>query len=216
MKILLLAATDKEMDAVREELTELDGKLELETLISGVGLTATAYALTKKLQHQDYDFVFNFGIAGSFDDEIPIGEVVEIRKEHFADFGAESPEGFLSAFEIGLCQKDQAPFKEAAIKCAYPKALEGKLEYPKVKGISVNQVHGKDASIEALKKRYGKGVESMEGAACFYVCALEKIPCLQLRAISNRLEPRNRENWEIEKALRNLAQAVKFTLKQLV
>jgi futalosine hydrolase len=215
MNILLLAATAKEMEVIRQELPEFENSLHLDYLVSGVGLTATAYALTKKLQEHDYDFVFNFGIAGSFDEALQIGEVVEVTEEHFADFGAESPEGFLSAFEIGLWQKDQTPFKEAAIKCAYPKMLEGKLEFQKVKGVSVNQVHGETTSIQELKARYGKGVESMEGAACFYVCALEKIPCLQLRAISNKVEPRNRANWEIEKALRNLSLAVNFTLKQL-
>lgn len=216
MKILLLAATPKEMETVRQALPEFENQLELDYLISGVGLTATAYALTKTLQEQDYEFVFNFGIAGSFDDDLQIADVVEVTEEHFADLGAESPEGFLSAFEIGLWKKEQTPFKDGILKCSYPKELEGKLSYPKVKGVSVNQVHGNVKSIQALKARYGKGIEGMEGAACFFVCALEEVPCIQLRAISNRVEPRDRESWEIEKALRNLAEAVNFTLKQLI
>jgi futalosine hydrolase len=45
----------------------------------------------------------------------------------------------------------------------------------------------------------------MEGATFFYICALEKIPFLSLRAISNKVEPGNRDSWNIKLALDNLA-----------
>jgi len=44
----------------------------------------------------------------------------------------------------------------------------------------------------------------MEGAAVFYACKRENIDCLQIRSVSNYVEPRNKENWQIGLAIRNL------------
>jgi futalosine hydrolase len=44
----------------------------------------------------------------------------------------------------------------------------------------------------------------MEGAAVFYVAQQEKIPALQIRAISNLVEKRNKDNWDIPLAIKNL------------
>jgi futalosine hydrolase len=44
----------------------------------------------------------------------------------------------------------------------------------------------------------------MEGAAFFYAANLLDVPSIQLRAISNYIEPRDRSKWEIKLALENL------------
>jgi len=44
----------------------------------------------------------------------------------------------------------------------------------------------------------------MEGAAVLYCCEQLGIPCLQIRSVSNYVEPRNRNNWEIALAISNL------------
>ncbi len=49
----------------------------------------------------------------------------------------------------------------------------------------------------------------MEGATFFYICTGEKIPFLALRSISNRVEPRNKKNWNIPLALDNLSEKLK-------
>jgi futalosine hydrolase len=36
------------------------------------------------------------------------------------------------------------------------------------------------------------------------VCLTEKIPFAELRAISNYVEPRNRDNWKMKEAIENL------------
>jgi futalosine hydrolase len=53
----------------------------------------------------------------------------------------------------------------------------------------------------------------MEGAAFFYICAREKIPFISLRAISNRVERRERNKWNIPLALDNLAGKLEELLK---
>jgi len=44
----------------------------------------------------------------------------------------------------------------------------------------------------------------MEGAAFFYACLLEGITCTQIRTISNKVEKRNKDNWDIPLAVKNL------------
>jgi len=44
-------------------------------------------------------------------------------------------------------------------------------------------------------------VESMEGAAFLFACLKKGIPCFQLRSISNYIEPRNLNNWNIPHAI---------------
>lgn len=48
----------------------------------------------------------------------------------------------------------------------------------------------------------------MEGAAFFYACLLAGVPFLQIRSISNRVEPRNRTAWDIPSAIQNLNQTL--------
>jgi futalosine hydrolase len=44
----------------------------------------------------------------------------------------------------------------------------------------------------------------MEGAAFFYACRKEGVPGLQIRAVSNYVEKRNRDAWQIGLAVKNL------------
>jgi futalosine hydrolase len=74
----------------------------------------------------------------------------------------------------------------------------------KVKGITVNTVHGTQQSINDIKKRLNPITESMEGAAVLYCSEKEGIPCLQVRSISNYVEPRNKDSWKIGLAIKNL------------
>ncbi|MNH40683.1 Futalosine hydrolase [compost metagenome] len=59
-------------------------------------------------------------------------------------------------------------------------------------------------SIAKALKLFPAEVESMEGAAFFYVCLSEGVKCVQLRSISNYVERRNRESWNIPLAIKNL------------
>src|SRR5689334_17869328 len=102
MHILLVAATKEEIPNIEIQ----SPNLEVESLITGVGMTATAYALTKALCKKKYDYAINIGLAGSFHDEIKIGDVVAVVSDMFADLGAEDGEEYLSVFEMGLQKGD--------------------------------------------------------------------------------------------------------------
>lgn len=47
-------------------------------------------------------------------------------------------------------------------------------------------------------------VESMEGAAFMYACLLHGVPFAQVRAVSNRVERRNRAAWRLDEAIARL------------
>ena len=73
-----------------------------------------------------------------------------------------------------------------------------------VKAITVNTVHGDAESIAQTIDRFKPQIESMEGAAFFFACQQSQVTGIQIRAISNKVERRNRANWEIELAIKNL------------
>lgn len=208
MNILLLAATEAEIaisikyiaehwKPLPEQCFEKKGTV-LSICITGVGMVATTYALTKELQDSKYDLVIQAGIAGSITDKLVIGEVVAVESEYFADLGADDNGQFVSIFDLGFLEKDQYPFVNSVLPS---KPIGNKMKV--VHGSTVNTVTGSSLSVSKVKKN-GRDIETMEGAAFHYVCLLEKVPFIQMRAISNYVEPRNRENWNIPLAIKNL------------
>lgn len=194
MKLLVVAATHAELYQVFEHFNlpnlAFVQNAKFDVLITGVGMTATAFALGKYLNNT-YNLVLNAGIAGSFDRNIALGTVVNIYSDTFAEFGAEDHENFIAIDELG--------FGKSTYNASHTLTA-----LPQVKGITVNKVHGNANSIASLTKRLSVQTESMEGAAVFYACEKNDINVAQVRSISNYVEPRAKENWEIGLAIKNL------------
>ena len=186
MKILLVAATKQEVN--------IDFFSSQEILITGVGMMNTTFSLTEELLKNNYDLVVNMGVAGSFNSDIEVGDIVEIVEDVFSEIGFEDGDSFLefSDFEMDNTFK-----------------VKGKTDLKKVKGITVNTVHGNEKSISEVVSRLSPDVETMEGAACFMVCNKFEISCIQIRSISNKVEKRNNENWDLPLAIKNLNTVVK-------
>lgn len=199
MKTLLVAATGFEIKNILKHF-ELAHKNQLETrdfdvLITGVGMTATAFALGRKLHQSRYKQVLNLGIAGSFNPDFPPGTVVQVSTDTFAELGAEDQEQFLPIEQLG--------FGGSSYTAIPPQDVVNP-PLPIGTAITVNKVHGHQPSIDAIKARLAPDLESMEGAAVFYCCNQLHIPSIQVRAVSNFVEPRKRENWQINLAIENL------------
>jgi futalosine hydrolase len=209
MKILLVSATKLEVSPVLKKLRMVSsegelshyrfGKHSVDVLVTGVGMTATAFYLAKTLNRK-YALAINAGVAGSFKRSIPLGSVVNVMSDCFADLGAEDGERFLTLKEMGLGNaKSQVPSPKSQI----PK-LNSLSLLKRVKSITVNTVHGNTASIKKAVKKFNPDVESMEGAAFFFACDEFKTPCVQVRAVSNYVERRNKKNWKLALAVNNL------------
>ncbi|MEQ8703709.1 MAG: futalosine hydrolase [Phaeodactylibacter sp.] len=225
MNILIVAATPFEIAALRAHLKSKfvqtaehqfqKGDITVALLITGVGLPLTGYALGRVLALEEWNLVINAGIAGTLTSRFSPGSVVQVVTERFADLGVEEADGsFTSVHAMGLIEKGQPPFEEdGRMRNQHAQGFDF---LPQAQGISVNRVHGSAASIEQLRARYPDAeVESMEGAAFFYACLMEKIPFLEIRAVSNFVEPRNRDNWEVEKALSALNETLIELLSSL-
>ena len=192
MNVLIVAATNSEITS--------DQISDLPILITGVGMVNTAINLTKELNNNDYDLVINMGVAGYFSDEIKIGDVVEVVEDCFSEVGFEDGESF-------------SEFSDFDIKTKYK--VEGKTRLIKVRGITVNTVHGIENSIHNIVERLHPDIESMEGATVFKVCEEMKISCIQIRSISNKVEKRNKENWNLDLAISNLNIEVEKIIRTL-
>jgi len=210
MKILVVAATAAEIAGLISDLDQykFEGKaatahpsekrnLIPEVLVTGVSMVATAYALGRHLATNKYDLAINLGIAGSFDRSIALGEVVEVAEDTFSELGAEDDTRFLTLDALGF---GQTSYKATARLAQY--MADATLK--QVKGVTVNTVHGNDNSIAAMLQRNPTQTESMEGAAFFYACAQAGIPAMQIRAVSNYVEKRNRDAWQIGLAVKQL------------
>ena len=222
MRILIVAATAPEIGNlaadlrfsdydcdqcanINPELKKIYNGLDISILITGAGMVPTAFALGKHLAKNTYDLAINIGIAGSFDRDIALGEVVEITQDTFAELGAEDNEVFITIDELG--------FGKSSFSSTYP--FPAKFNLKKTAAITVNTVHGNEASIKKLSSRVNAQIESMEGAAFFYACAAAGVPCMQIRAVSNYVEKRNRDTWQIGLAIKNLNKFAVDFLKQL-
>jgi futalosine hydrolase len=208
MKILIVAATEAEIGAlVESRKSKVESQNSdhgpstmdhgLEFLITGVGMTATAFALGKHLAKNTYDLAISLGIAGSFDRGIALGDVVEIRTDIFSELGAENDDQFLTLDAMGFGQTTFSATSELADYYSGQSLQQ-------VSAITVNTVHGNDASILKLQQRINPQLESMEGAAFFYACEQAGVPALQIRTVSNYVEKRNRDAWQIALAVKNL------------
>jgi futalosine hydrolase len=196
-KILLVSATHAEMMKTQDS--------NFESLIAGVGMVATTFALTQRLTESNFDLVIDLGIAGSFNPAFGIGFVVQVVSDRFSELGVEDNGRFIPADEMKLAKKENV-FFEADIRID---------SLPEADGITVNRVHGTTETIDSIRQHLNPDIESMEGAAVAFVCQQFNIPWVQIRSISNKIEPRNRDAWNIPLAIQNLHTEVSKYLKMV-
>jgi len=133
----------------------------------------------------------------------------------FADAGIESDDGFMTLSEAGLVDPDRFPYREGKIIAENRFISLAEKNLKQVIAITVNAATGSFPTIEKLLKKYNPDIETMEGATFFYICSREKIPFLALRSVSNRVEPRNKDKWNIPIALNNLSEKLKEVILTL-
>ena len=216
MKILIVAATRQEWIPIQAQLMkhgwELDkhgilnlNDLQVASLITGVGMMATAAQLATQYGIIKPDLSIHIGIAGSYRKNLVLGSVVQVVSEQLGDLGIEEKDGsFIDVFNAGLMNKNSSPFSEGRLHNPI-----SKLSFlPEVRGLTVNKVSGYLPHITAFTDLYDAEIETMEGAACFFVSLLHQVKFLAIKSISNYVEPRDRSAWEIDLAITNLAETI--------
>jgi len=205
MDILLAAATNFEIQPTINYLAERDcliGNHRFDVLITGIGSMSTTYWLTKAIATQRPQLLIQAGVAGSFSDNYPPGSLVLVNKEVVGDLGVEENNEFKDVFDMGLPQITD-PYTGKNLENNQVELLQ-QYNLPLVKSVTVNEITTRPARIQQLQQKYQPVVESMEGAAFHYVALIEKIPYIQLRAVSNMVGERDKTKWKMKEAIATL------------
>lgn len=211
--VLVLAATAGEV----AELEKGNSGDQLSVVVTGLGAANTAYALARAFGSGPRpSLVIQTGIAGAFVGAgLEVGDAVLATEEMYGDVGVLTPDGWLPTDAIGipLVQgRDGRPPLFNRFPCdpalvARAAALAGPLLARTGRFLTLAQVTGVATLGAAMHQRFAAICESMEGAAAAQVCAIEALPFLEVRGISNLVEDRNRDAWRIPEAVA-AAQAV--------
>ena len=155
--------------------------------------------------------VIQAGIGGApaIDD---IGKVYAIGSEQIADLGVMEKTGFTNIFDMGLENRDRFPFRDGRLDNPYRSLLEW-TGLPVLDGKTVNGIMSSD--VGGFQRNSLRVVESMEGAALHYVCLMEKVPFLQIRAISNVTGDRDKSRWKLKEALMSLHEKLVVMIQKL-
>lgn len=203
MRILVVAATTFEIGIF------LKWNKDIDVLVSGVGIPAAMYHLTKKLLQHNYDMVIQAGIAGTFTEKLIKGEVVLVKKDAFADVGVEEDGEFKTLFQLGFSDENKFPFLHGWL--INPHKVLQATHLKVVTAATVNRLSDRKEQTQQIQKVFNADIESMEGAALHYICMEMNIPFLQMRSISNQVADRDKNNWKIKDAIENLnTELIKF------
>ena len=201
----MVAATEMEIAAFITQNNLAD------VLITGIGVPACMYALTKRLQQKKYDIIIQAGIAGTFKNSFAPGETFVVKKDVFADLGIYESGSFFTLFDKGFIQKNESPYKNGWLN----NEMEENFSLTMVNAITVNTITDKFEQTEIFIKKFDPDIETMEGAAFHFICINEGVPFLQLRSISNFVGERIKTNWKMKESIQSLNEHLIKIVNQL-
>lgn len=212
MNCLIIAATPIEIAPFLDYYNSTNKK-DIDILITGIGLTATTYSLMRQLRIKKPDLIIQAGVGGCFDTQIPLGKVVVVKQEAIADQSVIELNKLKTLFDLKLVPQDQFPYKKGWL--INNNDILKKTKLKKVKGISVNEITTSQKKVQFYRDTFQPVIESMEGAALHYVCLMEQIPFIQLRATSNYIAERKKTNWNMNGSILNLNKELNSLLETI-
>lgn len=186
--------------------------INIDVLITSVGMVATACKLTRTLCDNKYDFVVNAGICGAYSLSLAPGTVVHIAADCFAELGTEDSQG-VKPLHIRESGKDF--FVEQTVVNKNEIKINSIQSLMRVKGATVSTVTRSEKRNKMITGQYDTQTESMEGAAFLYVCNEFQIPCAQIRSVSNYAGCPANINWYLDMAVNNLCKAITDIFEEL-
>lgn len=214
MNVLLTAATAKEIGPFLEWHHTSNKFQNVDVLITGIGLTSTAYHLTRQIFLKKPGLIIQAGVAGCFDKKMQLGDVVAVKQDTIADQSVIELKKLKTLFNLNLVPQNQFPFRKGALPNP-DLVFAKKIGLKTVKAISVNQITTSKQMIRFYENEFHPVAESMEGAALHYVCLMEQIPFLQIRSISNYIGERNKKKWNMKESILNLNKTLVDLLESL-
>jgi futalosine hydrolase len=218
MKVVITSATNLEINRIKKDINrdylEASNNVNVSFHISGVGMLATCFSLTRLIYEQKPDLIIQSGIAGCFEPDVFLAEVVAVKDEIAGDIGVEENGVFSDLFDMNFQLANEFPFTNKNLVNPWlPKYNLLGLE--EVTAITVNEISTRKERIEQLRTKYNPVVESMEGAALHYVGLHTNTPFIQMRAISNYIGERDKFKWKFNEAFENLSSIITRYLDML-
>lgn len=232
--IAILAAVPLETEIIRHfwgpwKISDLGGfhlyrrksaGMIIELLHSGIGkANAAAAATLLALHHPQALLVVGCGgaLPGS---KLQVGDLALASSETFGDEGVLTLQGFqdLETMHLPLLANASPPlynhcpvdgdWQQRALERLTPFAAAEEITLVCGPFVTVSTCSGTTAGGEILARRSGGICENMEGAAAALVCARQQIPFCEVRGISNLVEDRNLEQWDLAGAAEIAQQAL--------
>lgn len=155
------------------------------------------------------------GIGGGFPGLAPLGSLVVASEMIAADLGAETPEGFRSAAELGFGSVS-VPADRGTVQAVSAALAAAGLPVSTGIVLTVSTATGTAETAAAHLARHPHAVaEAMEGHGVAVAAQALGLPVLELRAISNLVGPRDRAAWKIGDAMEALTAAAAILLEVL-
>ncbi len=195
---------------------------------TGIGDVNAAHSATGIIEHFPIRYIINSGVGGAYPHaRLEIGHIAIALKEIYSDKGVISSKGQKGLKEIGipLVQAgrrkyfNEFPFDKNLVQKVLKRITHHASRITEIKSgnfITVSSATGTYKRALELEKKFNAICENMEGAAIAQVCAIYKIPMLEIRGISNIVGERNKRKWNLKLASENCQRAVLRVIKSLV
>ncbi len=163
------------------------------------------------------DTIINIGVAGAIQPQLEIADIVISKDAIEHDFDARN-----FGYEVG-----QIPRMENSIfaldphliKLAYDagNVLDSKVNIYVERIVSGDQFVASESKKEYLRDKFGAYCTEMEGAAIAHVCELNQVPCVIIRAISDKADSSADVNFNefVKVAASNSSKMIENMLKVL-
>ncbi len=197
------------------------GNIRITICVGGAGKINAATATAVMLERQRPQLVINIGCAGAYiGSGLSIGDLVVASDELLADEGVLVEEGWqdlrymsLPALDLGGRHYfNTLPLSKHASEKAMQLADYYGVFLMRGRFATVSTCSGTLERGKELSRRWNVIAENMEGAAVAQVCLRYGLDCLEIRGISNLVEERDMNKWEIPRAV-EVAQ--RFVLKYI-
>lgn len=231
--LALIAPTPVESKELRHEIkptpheeskTISEGELHGKHIVfthCGVGKVNAAHSATLILENYNIDLMILFGIAGAYSGGV--GDVAVAVSENYGEEGVLTNEGWKPMEFTGfpLLKKEKEyyntfPMDADSVRFALSVSKDMGFNVNSGNFVTVSQCSGTCESGGLLRKRFNGICENMEGAAVAHICTLYGVPMLEIRGISNMVETRDMEKWNIPLAVSHCNKLVSEVVKRLI
>jgi futalosine hydrolase len=204
MQIVICAATPLEINPLQQYFEANKTQHDIQFLVHGIGLGISSAIISKAMVLNPDAIFIQIGVAGAFNPSTTLGEVFIIANDNIGDMGVTENGVWQNMEDLNL-QAIQPKLFSASLNYSNDLATKyaSMLNMPDANATTVNQITTAAYFINYFTTN-NIHIETMEGAALHINGLLHKNNFLQLRGISNIVGERNKANWAMETAIKNV------------